>query len=474
MVHSVASKPSREATAPCHAHTVGRLVDRCTDLSVDIYCASMGNSSSIVDSTSSHLRDCLLGSEFQYAIFAADSLALPSRQQFLALDPLLYFKSARALVLARDEDVVLLSGPTDETYLSWLRSVGFGTPHVLSFDCPDPKAPLTSHIAREATRVKEFLGSLPGKPLYVPFYCSRDDIRVAETLGVRYFGCLEETTSRYFDKGRFKTLCKDLGLPTVADGAPRKDSNSLSKEELAEVVDALLQTYKALIVRGVDGSGGDSVFRVESGNVAQVLNDLRAHHSPKYLVEPFLRVIASPNDQWCISLDGSLRYIGLSAQLFKGLSHVGNLYGEFFAPRVATTIRQYSQLIGQQMRAEGYRGLFGIDYIVAEDGIFPIENNARMNGSSFAFSIMDRVQEHSRDVRCWKFFKASTEIGSFERLRERLSPLLYSPGRSNAIFPFDCDPLRHTGVFACVLLAEDLYHLEFLEAALTELGIRRV
>jgi hypothetical protein len=377
--------------------------------------------------------------------------------------------------MAHPDDVVLISGRTDFSYRAWLTSVGFGTEHVIEFDCKNVQRTLAQLVIDNAPMLKERIVSLKKSPVYVPFYASALDRDAAGAINARLFGCDEHIIQRYFNKEQFKQTCRRLGLPTVSDTIPQgKDSGSLNREELAEAVDALLHTYKTLMVRGTVGSAGDSVFKVESGNVKEVLESIRRGHSSEFLVEPFLKVIASPNDQWCITEDGSICHVGLSAQLFKGLSHVGNLHGEFFSSRVTSAIQACSERIATQMRDDGFRGLFGIDYIVSDDGIFPIENNARMNGSSFAFAVVDGVRRSVQAPLCWKFFKASFRPAQFVELAETLEPLLFAPGKSNSAFPFDCDALSINGTFACLLVAEDLYHLEFLEGVLAEMNIHRV
>lgn len=421
------------------------------------------------------LHDCFSRSPDECVVFATDLLSQPNRQHWLTLDPLLTTKCSRALVMAHSDDVVLISGRTDPSYRAWLTSVGFGTEHVIEFDCKDVQRTLAHLVIDNAELLRERIEVLGKCPVYVPFYASSLDGHAARSIDARLFGCDEHIIQKYFNKEQFKQTCRRLGLPTVSDTVPQgRGAGSLNREELAEAVDALLHTYKTLMVRGTVGSAGDSVFKVESGNAKEVLESIQRGHSSEFLVEPFLKVIASPNDQWCITEDGSIRHVGLSAQLFKGLSHVGNLHGEFFSSRVTSAVRTCSERIAAQMRDDGFRGLFGVDYIVSDDGIFPIENNARMNGSSFAFSVVDGVRRSVEVPLCWKFFKASFRPSQFEELAATLEPILFTPGKPNSAFPFDCDALSINGTFACLLVAEDLYHLEFLEGVLAEMTIRRV
>ncbi|RLI99380.1 MAG: hypothetical protein DRP08_07210, partial [Candidatus Aenigmatarchaeota archaeon] len=115
----------------------------------------------------------------------------------------------------------------------------------------------------------------------------------------------------------------------------------------------------------------------------------------------------------------------------------------------------------------------GIDYIVSDDGIFPVENNARFNGSSYVSMIVDNIEELTSPIPCWKFIKIKTPTCSFSELTERIKPVLYDGNKLNSVFPFNCDALALTGDFAVVLLAENVERISFLEESLKMMGVKR-
>jgi hypothetical protein len=202
---------------------------------------------------------------------------------------------------------------------------------------------------------------------------------------------------------------------------------------------------------------------------------MMSHVSPQemYLVEPFLSVVASPNDQWAICRDGSLVYLGISAQLFDGFCHVGNLAGQYFSDRISHYIQAASQKLVLGMAAGGYRGIVGIDYIITPEGIYPIENNARMNGSTYCLGVVERMRQRGIPAQAWKFFRAFSSAFSFEALRKKLAPILYDGSLLNGVFPLECEGLKDTGSFTAVVFGEDLYHIAYLESVLSELGIKQ-
>ncbi len=417
-------------------------------------------------------RECLQLKTDEVAVFACDVCSQPHHTSWAAANENLHLKCSRALPAARSDDIVLLSGPLFEPYLEWLRGLGLGPGHVVAYGAPDPSVPLSELIRANPGPVRQAIQSSGRKALLVPFYaCDRlHSVCAAEKWEL--FGCEEKTTLEYFDKQRFKKLCVELAIPTVEGvsfGA--KKTYRPSAKNLERFLLALLGTYPSLVVRGTLGSAGKSVYQVEPASLRDVVSQIQEDCGSEFLVEPFLQVISSPNDQWCVRRDGSPAFIGLSVQLFDGFKHKGNLFGQYLSARSTQAIEFASSRIVNRMAASGYRSVVGIDYVVTDHGIYPIENNARLNGSTFAFAIVDAVRARVPAVACWKFYKALVKPVAFEKFLELLRPVLYDGTRANAVFPFDCDLLESTGAFEVLLMGEDLYHLEYLERTLRELGV---
>jgi hypothetical protein len=153
--------------------------------------------------------------------------------------------------------------------------------------------------------------------------------------------------------------------------------------------------------------------------------------------------------------------------------HIGTLKGQDPSQRVYKYITQASMKIVNNMAEFGYKGMVGIDYIVSDEGIFPVENNARFNGSSYVRMIVDNIEELMIPIPCWKFIKIKTSPCSFLDLNKRIEPVLFDASRLNSVFPFNCNALPLTGDFGVVLLAEDLDHIYYLEESLKEMGVKR-
>ncbi|RMD85601.1 MAG: hypothetical protein D6808_04915 [Candidatus Dadabacteria bacterium] len=79
-------------------------------------------------------RDIVSSDEDEVVIFATDVLSQPHRDQFAKINPLIWAKCSRALPIARSGDIVALSGPLDEQYYSWLKSINMGPKRVVAYN----------------------------------------------------------------------------------------------------------------------------------------------------------------------------------------------------------------------------------------------------------------------------------------------------------------------------------------------------
>jgi len=110
---------------------------------------------------------------------------------------------------------------------------------------------------------------------------------------------------------------------------------------------------------------------------------------------------------------------------------------------------------------------------VSDNGLFPVENNARFNGSSYVSLIVDNIEKLTAPIPCWKFMKIKTTPCSFIELKERLKTVLYNGVKTNSIFPYNCEALPDTGNFSVILLAKNMDNISKLEQTVKEIEVKR-
>ncbi len=423
----------------------------------------------------SKFRTSISDSASDLVIFASDILSEPQREVFARLNPYSYAKCARALPVANEEDLVVLTGDLDKEYYQWLRNLGFGPKYVHAYGYKGTDKILSDLILSDPNPIKKIIKESGRTPVFVPFYSGAKEKECTDLLEAELFGAEAGVCSKYFNKGSFKEECRKLGLDVVGGITHELDHEDvLDYEVLEELISSLLKDYGRVIIRGEQGSAGSSTFEAKTSDIGSIYAEIKKNQDKKLLIEPMLEVIASPNDQWAIDRKGNIHHLGITAQLFEGLKHAGNLKGQYFSDRTYNQMTQNSLKVVEKMTSDGYCGVLGIDYIIAEQGIYPTENNARVNGSTYTHALVNKVEQQIGKVQFWKFFKAKTSPCSFTELVNRMGSLIYNGTSINHVFPYDCDMLSVNGTFATVLIAEDMYHIDFLEQALKYLEINRI
>ncbi len=416
------------------------------------------------------LRECISRNDKELIIYGTDNFS-----QFPRRDASVNSKFDRALPVACRDDLVVLRGRLDLEYLNWLHSHGLGPDYVVQYKAQSREMTLSELIVNNPEPIKKIIQKTGRKPVYVPWFSGHMETEAAEALGADLFGASESATLKYNDKASFKTICRQLGIPVVEGSlfemCPEKSENCL---EMEEVINSYLSTYKTVIIRGTLGEAGMSLYKTKGNDISILYRQIANRGEKVVIIEPFLNVVSSPTDQWVIGRDGKITPLGVRDQICeRGMVHIGTIKGEKTSPDVLNYITETSMKIVNNMAEFGYRGVTGIDYIVSDDGIFPVENNARFNGSTYVSMIADNIEKLTSPIPYWKFIKIKTAPCSFLELTERIKTVLYDGNKLNSVYPFNCDALPETGNFAVILLAQNLDQIFNMEELLKEMGVKR-
>lgn len=417
------------------------------------------------------LRECISANPNELVIYGADSFA-----QFPRRDGSVHSKCDRALAAAGADDLVILRTILDRDYHAWLRACGLGSGHVVEYNNSGAGMSLAELIIADPAPVLRVIKELGRQPVYAPWFSGIPEEKAARVLGAAHFGTSPALALKYNDKGSFKAICRQLAIPVVSGDTftlhPRDPANCRA---MRAVVERHLAGRQTVIIRGTLAESAMSLYKTTGAGLEGLYREIVAGGERQVLIEPFLEVTSTPNDQWAIGRDGAIDHLGMLDQLCeRGLVYVGNLKGRQPPREVYDYIRDTSRLIVTDMAKAGYCGVAGIDYIVTEAGIYPVENNARFNGSSYVSMVIHNIEQlTARPVPFWKFVKTGTSPCSFPELVARLGPNLYDGGSLNAAFPLNCKELPVTGAFNIVLMGEDPAQILDLERLLAGRGIKR-
>lgn len=417
------------------------------------------------------LRECISNSDNELVIFGTDNFS-----QFPSRDGSIRSSCDRALPAASKSDLVVLRGELHREYYTWLRSLGLGPDNVVTYNQLSSELSLSQCIVKNAKPIVQCIEKTGRNPIYVPWFSGKMEAEASQVIGSGLFGATETATLQYNEKAEFKNICKELGIPVVAGTTFEiNPENSDNGGDLSRVILRLLSEHEEIIVRGTLGESGMSLYRTTGNDILSLYNKIAASGEKKVIIEPFLDVVSTPNDQWAIGTNGTIHHLGLADQLCEdGMVHIGTQSCQSPAKRVADYIMEASLTVVEHMSASGYTGVLGIDYIVTNEGIFPVENNARFNGSTFVRLILDQLEKIHFSTACWKFIKITTAPCSFTELTEKLEPLIFDGNRRNSVFPYNCGAIESNGCFAIILLCEDFNHLVHLEhSLLAKLGRKK-
>ena len=418
------------------------------------------------------LRKCISADDNELVIYGSDIFSqFPQRNNLVSL------KCDRALAAASSDDLVLIRTAADHDYYDWLRSCGLGPKHIIEFKTSSVDISLSELILEDCSSVLTVINELGRKPVYTPWFNGTLEAKAATVLGAELFGSAHDLTLKYNDKAKFKTLCRQLAIPVVeGETFALHPEDSTNYQEMITIVRRYLATHETVIIRGTLGEAGMSLYKTTGADLEALYCEIADSGEKQVIIEPFMDLITStPNDQWAIGRDGAINHLGMLEQICeRGMVHVGNLKGQQQDSDVYDYICDASHRIVTDMVKNGYCGVVGIDYIVSGEGIFPVENNARFNGSSYVSMVVHNIEQLTANhIPFWKFIKTKTSPCTFPELIGRLGSHLYDGNKVNSVFPLNCQELPGSGNFAITLLAENLEQIIQLESSLKEMGITK-
>ena len=157
------------------------------------------------------------------------------------------------------------------------------------------------------------------------------------------------------NKASFKTVCRQLGIP-VAEGDlfTMRPENRQNYLDMKAIVNRYLSTYKTVNIRGTLGEAGMSLYKSDGNDISNLHRQIANSGEKEVIIEPFLDVVSSPNDQWVIGRDGRITHIGIRDQICeKGMIHIGTLKGRKTSLDVLNYITETSLKIVNNMAEFG-------------------------------------------------------------------------------------------------------------------------
>ena len=366
----------------------------------------------------------------------------------------------RALLLARQGDVVCLAHAVDERYLSFLDSLEIGPRRedIVVIEGVLPGTGLSARLIRDPDSMERVVRRLGGSgPLVVcPFFSTGDAFAVGRALRarlsrpVRVEGGSPGLVRRLHDKVAARTLAESLGVP-VAPGevvgiVPRQGGARHDLLALRRAIERWAGATGHVIVRGASSSSGSSTFTSRSGDVDAMINAVgeRGDNSV-YLVEPLFEATCSPNVEVVVEPGAPLPdRVGVTDQVLDpDLVYKGSIHPSR-AQRRSRLIEDSLEIVAW-MRQRGFTGRVGFDFVehAGEEGRaehFLTEINPRVNGASYPLALAGRLAELAGRLVApapAAFLTGNVRVRArdFDELERLSRSLLYDPARAEGIVP---------------------------------------
>lgn len=238
-----------------------------------------------------------------------------------------------------------------------------------------------------APAVREFLKKNSAKPwLYVPKVTSRTEIQ-ARSVGARLVGAPSRLNQEFEDKVSFTAKLAEWGLATAA-----REDIEVSGETLRAAVQRWGWPLVIQFSRGIAGEG--TKFLADEAELKEFASRHQGRRAvaAKYLAGPTITLNA------CVTRFGPV--IGRPFWQITGEPllnrNQGGTGGNDYAvdlgcsPRQMAEIFRQASLIGNKMKAVGFRGIFGLDFVVGET-VQVIEINARPTASIPTVTQLERL-----------------------------------------------------------------------------------
>jgi len=216
------------------------------------------------------------------------------------------------------------------------------------------------------------------KKLYIYMYQSMPEMNFDRLPGVSIIGPDSQISERLNSKIFQYQACKNL-LPLV----DHRICNGF--DELLKTTDPLWSNWtQGIFVSEEYSSGG--LKSIVAHRRDDILDRFK-EEKPRYLISRFIPHDHDPTVLGVVANENDIYIAGVADQFIEhGTQFVGSIFPTILKKGCVAKLEKYTRKIGRWLAREGFRGMFGCDYLVDPRGrIFFLEVNARKQGTAMEF-----------------------------------------------------------------------------------------
>lgn len=178
----------------------------------------------------------------------------------------------------------------------------------------------------------------------------------------------------YFDnKLNQRVIMEQLGIP-------------VPKGQIVKSYDELINAYKenfreSAFVTCQNGSGGNGTEKISS--LDEILSSEKIKGKKQFIISELLDLASSPSTLGIIANEDEVMVSSITDQIMDGVDYKGTLYPSSAGKENIRKMKEYTENIGKYLGSKGYKGFFGIDFMVdKDDNLYFTEINPRKMGST--------------------------------------------------------------------------------------------
>jgi len=220
----------------------------------------------------------------------------------------------------------------------------------------------------------------------------------------------------------------------------------------------LLQKHGALFVRGNESIGGSQAFIIKTvKDIEETVKVIsRNRQITRYFVSPYIEASESWNVQYQLE-NGRFFLLGASRQMLDETAHKGNRGGKKPPGKIISA----AEKIAERLADMGGAGIIGIDMMIYENEVYPVEINARQNTSTPVCHAFNKISGDKKGIRFETFgvsVRRNFGFTSFVKLAGKKN--LFNPSRCHGFLPYHFGASRFTGRIDVAAFANDEAELD--------------
>ena len=127
--------------------------------------------------------------------------------------------------------------------------------------------------------------------------------------------------------------------------------------------------------------------------IAHHLDEIEEKFAPyseeTFLLTAFIPHISDPTTLGVVINEEDIYVAGIADQKINGTKFEGSIYPSELSTEIQDRLVAQTRVVGQKMATLGFRGIFGCDFVVTEEGeVYFIETNPRKQGTTMEFCCM--------------------------------------------------------------------------------------